>query len=398
MKYLIVPGNNSLSHLGKALAVRDGLTAGGHDLLIAVSRARAAFLEHREIPHVVLPDIQEADGAGFPGVAWFQRPAQLAAVITAERQLLETLRPDRVLGIFHFTLLAAARLAGIPCDSLCCGCMLPGVVDALGFAPGEHGYEQQGAVMDGFFRYAGHRLSQTLAGFGLPAVSDAREMLLGERTFLWDIPEFQPGAVRPGVVHVGPVLWDGWAYDDLDWVYLDRQPRPLAILSYGTCSGSLQEARRLVRLLGELGYQVAATHGQTGDEGPPPEWLTWCRFAPLPQLLDRASLFVCHGGQLSVFEALSRQVPVAVMPFQPEQAQNGVCLEQLGWGERLVPGQVFLGRPAVYTEALQQRSDSSLMDTLAALATRRDQLSQASNLLAPYQGNALLLKTLETVP
>lgn len=398
MKYLIAPGNNSLSHLGKALAIRDSLSASGHETVIAVSRNRAAFLESRQVPHIIVPDIQETDGAGFPGIAWFRRPEQLAAIIDAERQLLERIRPDRALGIFHFTLQAAARLAAVPCDSLCCGCMLPGVVDALGFAPGEEGYEQQAALMDGFFRYAGHRLSQALASSGLPPVSDAREMLLGERTFLWDFPEFQPGAEREGVVHVGPVLWDGWEYDAVDWVHLERQRRPLAVLSYGTCSGDPEGARRIIRLLGTLGYQVAATHGQQADDASRADWLTWYRFAPLPQLLERASLYVCHGGQLSIFEALAREVPVAVMPFQPEQAQNGVCLERLSCGERLLPGQLFLGRPAVYAEALRQHDDSILMERLTSLADRRNRQKHACSLLTNYRGNTLLLEALEAVP
>lgn len=396
MKYLIAPGNNSLSHLGKALAIRDGLVARGHDVLIAVSRTRATFLEARGIPYAILPDIQETDGGAFPSVAWFRRTENLAAIITSERQLLEQIRPDRALGIFRFTLKAAARLAGIPCDSLCCGCMLPGVVNTLGFAPDEAGSEHQKGLMDGFFRYAGHRINQVLARFDLQPVSDAREMLIGEQTFLWDFPEFQPGAERNGVVHVGPISWDGWDYDPLEWTRLDKQSRPLAILSYGTCVGDAQDARRIVRLLGELGYHVVATHGRQTDDNVLADWLTWCGFAPLMQLLERASLLVCHGGQLSVFEALSQQIPVAVMPFQPEQAQNGVCLEQLGCGQRLVPGQSFLGRSEVYSEALHQRSDNALKESFLSLGGNRDALTYVSKLLASYKGNEAIFRLLES--
>jgi UDP-N-acetylglucosamine:LPS N-acetylglucosamine transferase len=114
------------------------------------------------------------------------------------------------------------------------------------------------------------------------------------------------------------------------------------------------------------------------------------------QLLERASLLVCHGGQLSVFEALSQQIPVAVMPFQPEQAQNGVCLEQLGCGQRLVPGQSFLGRSEVYSEAFNQRSDKALKESLLSLGGNRDALAYVSNLLASYKGNEVIFRLLES--
>jgi UDP:flavonoid glycosyltransferase YjiC (YdhE family) len=55
------------------------------------------------------------------------------------------------------------------------------------------------------------------------------------------------------------------------------------------------------------------------------------------------------------------------MPFQPEQAHNGVCLERLGCGRRLIPSQCFQGNPAVYLDALNRRSDAELAADIAGL-------------------------------
>ena len=122
-KFLLVPGNNSLSHVAKCLSLSDALQARGGEARVAVSRQHSAFLRQLGVEHAVLPDIQETDESGFPSVAWFRDPGQIIESIAAELKLISEYRPDRVLGVFRFTLKTSARLAGVPCDSLICGCM-----------------------------------------------------------------------------------------------------------------------------------------------------------------------------------------------------------------------------------------------------------------------------------
>ena len=262
MKYLLVPENNSLSHIAKALAIRTGLIDRGHEVLLAVSQCSSSLLEQIGTPYAVLPDIQERDGSGFPSVTWFRDDAMIRTVIDKERLLLESYRPDRVLGIFRFTMKAAAQLVGVPYDSLICGCLLPGVCDAYGYASDEAGALHQAELMSGFFRYAGARLSRVMAGYGLAGVEDAREMLLGERTFLWDFPEFLPVDLPTGCVHVGAINWEGWPTKDLSWDNFEPyEGRPLAVLTFGTCVGDIGIARFLSQLLGDMGFHVLLAAG-----------------------------------------------------------------------------------------------------------------------------------------
>ena len=401
MKFLLVPENNSLSHIAKALVIRRGLLERGHEVLLAVGRRRAPFLEQINTPYAVLPDIQEQDCAGFPSVAWFRDAAAIRGVIEAERRLLEDYCPDRVLGIFRFTLKASAQLAGIPYDSLICGCLLPGACDAYGYLPGESGAQQQAELMSGFFRYAGARLNRAMADCGLPGVTDAREMLLGERTFLWDYPEFFPAELPPGCVHVGMLNCTDWPMDQSDWQDFEQfEGRPLAVLTFGTCVGDREIARFIKQQLGELGFHVLlAAGGQPemvkGLKRSP--WLSVCSFAPLHQLWPRVRLLVSHGGQATVFEALRHRVPVAVFPFQPEQAHNGACLESLGCGKRLTPGQPFLGKPKVYEEALLAGGRGSFRRIISDLCDPRtaESLNRAQAWLNRNQGLPDLLPLLD---
>lgn len=401
MRFLLVPGNNSLSHVAKCLAVESSLTARGHRVVVAVSRKRAGFMEGRKVDYRILPDIQESDEAAFPTVSWFQRPKRIAECISSEVDLMKEVRPDRVLGVFRFTLKASARLAGIPFDSLTCGCMLPRFAEVLGFAPGEDGSELQRYYLDSFYRYAGAKTSLALRSFGLPAVGDIRETLEGDRTFLWDFPGFAPLPDRVSATYVGPVTWNGWpaAGHVPDRIAAGR--RPLAVVTFGTCMMSAEIASRIMRILLDLGYEVVlAAGGQNklmnvmADE----PRVTTFRFAPLRSLFSQASIAVCHGGQLTVFEALSHRVPVLIMPFQPEQAHNGVCLKRLGCGNRLVPALPFRGNPNVYLDAFRRTDDREIESVIRGVVEdprTRDRLSAIQAVLGTYDGTATLTSLLE---
>ncbi len=393
MRFLLVPGNNSLSHVAKCLALTEALEARGHEALTAVSRKHSSFLTQLSVEHAVLPDIQETDDSGFPSVEWFRDPRPIADCVKAEVSLLKEYRPDRVLGVFRFTLKTSAALAGVPYDSLLCGCMLPESREVLGFAPDEPGCDNQRISLDGFFQYAGSKLGRALGAMSLEKTdADIRHSLRGERTFLWDFPEFVPLPATPGIVHIGPVSWSRWPYDSVDIQSILSIGRPLAMVSFGTCTVCLHSTRRIIRVLIDLGYTVLLAAGgqrQFLDLMPPEAHLAVMRFAPLPQLLPHASLLVTHGGQLTVFEALQNRVPVVVMPFQPEQAHNGVCLERIGCGIRLVPPQTFQGNSRVYIDALEQMTDDDIRLKIARLVsdpTLSARLAAAEQTLRKYNG------------
>ena len=403
MKFLLVPENNSLSHVAKALAIRNGLLDRGHEVLLAVSQRSASFLKHLNMPYAILPDIQERDGSAFPSVNWFRDDATTRMVIDEERRLLESYRPDRVLGVFRFTLKASAKLAGIPYDSFICGCLLPGACDAYGYARGEKGARHQAGLMSGFFRYAGMRLNRVLAGYGVTGIEDAREMLLGDRTFLWDFPEFLHVDLPDNCVHVGAINWLDWPVEDFGWDSFEPyEGRPLVVLSFGTCVGDVGVARYLSQLLGDMGFHVLlATGGQKQmvNEFSRQPWLSICSFAPLHQLWPKVSLLVSHGGQMTTFEALKHKVPVAVMPFQPEQAHNGVCLEALGCGRRLTPGRPFLGNPKVYEDALLAAGETRLRSTFTELLNDQTSrcLEKTRGQMSHFKGLPNLLPLLDEI-
>lgn len=400
-RYLLTPCNNTLSHIAKCLALRHQLEARGHEVFLAVSAGRTAFLDRiGEGRYIVLPDIQESDTAPLPGFSWF-RPERFEACVRAEVDLLRTLRPDAVLGVFRFTGAVSAALAGVAYDSLICGAMTPACTEVLGFAENEPGKQAQAEALDFFRITSAQRLRPALARLGFPAIEDIWQLLEGNRTFLWDTPEFQPLPARPTYHHVGPVLWQHWPRHDVDLKKLDDLRGPIAYVAFGTGSVPAGWLAHLVEALWETGCSVALGLGgqdAPGDLPSDPTRLAVFDFLPAEQALPRTDLVACHGGQGLIFEALRQRTPVFVLPMQPEQAQNGVCLERIGCGHRLLRGVVFRGDTTDLNAAFLARPAQILADEIAAfLANDRltEQLATAASHLNRYRGAEQLAAAFE---
>ena len=117
--------------------------------------------------------------------------------------------------------------------------------------------------------------------------------------------------------------------------------------------------------------------------------VTVSHFAPLDKIFPYTSLVVTHGGQMTVFESLRQKIPVVVMPFQPEQAYNGVCLERIGCGCRLIPSVPFRGDTGVYADALNKMTDNEVMKKIHDLIDRKNtlrKLEKISKIIESYHG------------
>jgi UDP:flavonoid glycosyltransferase YjiC (YdhE family) len=176
---LIAAAGNSLSHLGKALSLYKALQQKSYRPVLAACSKFTPILERMEIPFESVADLPGEKASPFPVISWFSDPDTVAGCLREEIALLEQEQPDAIIGIFRFTLKAAAQIPNIPYYSLSCGCLMPNTNEPLGFPAERKESKKQQTNIDYFFRYAGSRLQRAAdkTGISLP-IRDAREMLL----------------------------------------------------------------------------------------------------------------------------------------------------------------------------------------------------------------------------
>ncbi len=194
--------------------------------------------------------------------------------------------------------------------------------------------------------------------------------------FFQDIPElgiiFMPRAFHydgetfdERFVFAGPCLRDRSGFQG-SWEPRTSE-RPTLLVSLGTAATGWAEFFPMaVEALADSPYEVVLATGDhiTPEElGELPAHITAQRHVPQLDVLEKATVFVTHGGMNSVMESLHHGVPMVVIPQMNEQTANGLRVEELGLG-------VHLGRDDVKAEVLRDAVDRVAADTDIAARVR----------------------------
>jgi len=119
------------------------------------------------------------------------------------------------------------------------------------------------------------------------------------------------------------------------WDKLDPR-RPLVYVSPGTMvEFDTQVTEAIVRTALDLGAQVVFVKADATVD--PREHVIFVTFAPQLALLQRASVYVAHGGCSSLIEGLLAGVPLLVLPITFEQPMNALFVERGGFGRVIDP-------------------------------------------------------------
>jgi MGT family glycosyltransferase len=150
---------------------------------------------------------------------------------------------------------------------------------------------------------------------------------------------FQPGADELDATYrfVGPSI-GARTPDPL--FPTDRLQAPVLYASLGTMLSSGPMLRTFAEALAPLGGTVVVSTGRTDPaalDGPLPANVVARPVVPQPEVLDRAALFVTHGGMNSVNEALYAGVPMLVVPHGADQPLVARRIAELGAGMSLRP-------------------------------------------------------------
>lgn len=151
------------------------------------------------------------------------------------------------------------------------------------------------------------------------------------------------GVTDDGVQLVGLPGAAGTRGDEVDFPGLDRldPDRPVVYVSFGTIFYRRPELLRTVILgAAATGAQVIASVGELAEELALPDDVLTAPYLPQREVLERADVFVTHGGYNSVAESIRAGTPMLVIPLAVDQPVQAYFVGSAGFGTALDPAAV----------------------------------------------------------
>ena len=264
------------------------------------------------------------------------------AVVEKLREFMRTWRPDVVYSEFNLAAVIAARAEGIPCVG-------------SGSQPTTAAYASNPRKSAGIRRL--------LREMGMPAPASSLTILEGmKRRFIPSCPSLEPWAgeraVYCGFLGEVPTVDSHSTDRDCAVVYLGSGSVPAGV--------AVRVGRQISSALGCDVYVAGVPESLYAAAGHKVHCAPRLNFA---ELLPRTRVMVHHGGQNSMMDALTYQVPQVVVPGRVFERQfNAEAVERTRCGLS-----VRAPKPALIAEAaLRLVDETSLSDGLARL---RDELS-----------------------
>ena len=136
-----------------------------------------------------------------------------------------------------------------------------------------------------------------------------------------DIPEFSPTEKLPNSFHyIGPIVWEpeiplpSW-YGDVD------RTKKTIYFSMGS-TGYARFFNQAVEIFGGSKYQCIMTTAGMSEISTYPENFFVVDYAPGSRILAISDLVVCHGGNGTIYQAMSQGVPIIGIPTMHDQEFN----------------------------------------------------------------------------
>ncbi|MBU1690916.1 MAG: hypothetical protein KJ958_02085 [Gammaproteobacteria bacterium] len=364
MKILAIANAHALAHVSRLLEIAKVLRTRGHEVAFAghgkylQAAGWDGFATHK-LPYISVERVVEA--VRSQKLWTLYREVELETFIAAELALYKTVQPDLVLLDNRPSARTSADIAGIKTAAVLNVHMsnyrrIPffSYSQLSGGLPGT-------ALADRLENAIERQIYDLLVMGGLNALRKKRglkrryayEHEEGDLSLLADIPEFNPvGALPSHARYIGPLTWHNTLPAPICLDKLDPD-KPTAYFTLG--SEGLDE---LVAHLGELARQgvqiVVATGAANLANMAAPEGVFLEQYVNTETLLPLCDLVCCHGGNGTLYQALSFGLPCVVVATHAEQHYGGKRIQELGLGLSLTLKQLRRAGIVKLVEAVRQ--------------------------------------------
>jgi UDP:flavonoid glycosyltransferase YjiC (YdhE family) len=345
MKILALSNSHALAHVSRQLEIAKALRRRGHDVTLGghgkyLKVAEMDGFPVRELPYVSIERVIRTIRSQR---LWELYPEhELAGFIDAELALYDKIKPDLVMLDNRITGRTSAEKAGIKTvaalnvhmsnyrrNPFFSPANLPGMAHVPGLS-----------IIDGlenaieiwvYDRLVMRGLNNIRRKFGLKALyAYAHEE--GDISLLTDIPQFNPVTSLPAhAKFIGPLTWHN-SFPEPTCLKQLHPDKPTVYLSLG--SDSLEELVGHLGALASEGIQIVVATGgaHMAEAATVPEGVFLENYVNTDTLLPHCDLVCCHGGNGTLYQALSYGLPAVVVATHQEQAYGGKRIQRLGLG------------------------------------------------------------------
>lgn len=399
MKILAIANAHALAHVSRLLEIAKVLRERGHDILFAghgkyLQVATWDGFATQELPYISVAQVVSAIRSQK---LWQLYPeTQLRSFIEAELGLIETFRPDVILLDNRITARTSAEKAGIRTAAVLNVHMsnhkrIPfmSASNVLGDWPLVRQIDAvenriECAVYDKLVMGGLNRIRRQLSLKPLFAYEHEE----AELSFFADIPEFSPVQRLPAHArYIGPLTWHNTLPAPACLNQL-RPGQPTVYFSLGS-EGLEDLLPHLAQLAGEGIQVIVATGAATlAQDLKVPEGVFLEPYINTERVLPLCHVVCCHGGNGTIYQALSFGLPIVVVATHEEQYYGGKRVQQLELGRAFRLKMINKHGPQLIVQALREVLEDPGYGQRA---------QSFANYLKPWQGAEMAAAAIEAV-
>jgi len=352
MKLLAAPHAIALAHVTRALEFAKALRKRGHEVIFACGERYRRILEHErfECRDVLTESPEKALVRVREGRRFADDDQVLAAYVQDECRVIREVRPDAVLGDLRPTLGISTELLQLPYITIIHGCLTK--YYAAPHPPPETipitrwlGRRAAAWIVPRLQRLALRRMAAPFRRYrrehGLDGVASMLDVLESPvLNLIADVPEFAPTRHLPGHFrYVGPLTWNP-PLGPPPWLKRLPERKRKVYVTLGSTGRGRGAIEAILRALGSMDLEVMVVGDCVSVDPGALARFHWAPLAPGGLLARHADLVICHGGNGTIYQALSAGRPVLCLPTFVEQEYHADRVVALGAGMKLTPNRV----------------------------------------------------------
>lgn len=387
-KVLFFAEGATLAHVARPLVLARSLDSDRFDVIFARPRTFAWLTDHAALRVV---DLSCQDQSVFArrlerGLPLYDYRT-LSRYVADDLTLIDTYKPDIIVGDFRLSLSVSARIRSIPYITLCDAYWSPElplrpplpVLAFTRFTPIPIAEFVFRGVSGLALRLHTIPVERLRRHYGLPSLGfDLRRCYTDADLRLFaNFPALFPdAAITSSAAFIGPVAWSPPAAGNFD--VLD-QDEPTVYVTMGS-SGDPRVLATLIPLLERLGNRILVA--SAGKPLPPglssSDSTRIFDYLPGDRACRLAKLVVCNGGSPTTNQALANGVPVLGIPQNMDQFLNMQAIERFGSGLSVRADRATTG--ALTSAVMQLTTDARFKDRASILERSVQSLAPEASL------------------